>query len=106
MIHTLDPKLERIISDFPILRERTSRARPVKSLIRTAAGASMFAYAVLRHRVIDLGFAVNRTLIYGTLSAILLADAGSERSISGWLLLFQLPDESQKVSSSRTATLM
>src|SRR5579872_3368281 len=27
MIHTLDPKLERIVGDFPILRERTSRGK-------------------------------------------------------------------------------
>lgn len=36
------------------------------------AGVITFAYAVLRHRVIDLGFAMNRTLVYGILSAILL----------------------------------
>lgn len=39
-------------------------------------GSSVFAYAVLRHRVIDVGFAVNRTLVYGVLSAILLTGFG------------------------------
>jgi len=36
------------------------------------AGAVLFGYAILRHRVIDLGFAVNRTLVYGVLSTVLL----------------------------------
>ncbi len=31
------------------------------------------AYAVLRHRVIDLGFAVNRTLVYGVIVAVVIA---------------------------------
>jgi len=39
-------------------------------------GAGVFAYAVLRHRVLDLGFAVNRTLVYAAVSAILLAAFG------------------------------
>ncbi|RDI97312.1 hypothetical protein DVT68_16225 [Dyella solisilvae] len=39
-------------------------------------GASVFAYAVLRHRVVDIGFAVNRTLVYGAVSAALLATFG------------------------------
>src|SRR5262249_54155011 len=33
-------------------------------------------YAILRHRVLDLGFALNRTLTYGVVSAILLASFG------------------------------
>jgi hypothetical protein len=40
------------------------------------AGAVLFAYAVLRHRVIDVGFTLNRTLVYGAVSAILLAAFG------------------------------
>ena len=39
-------------------------------------GGGIFAYAVLRHRVLDLGFAVNRTLVYAAVSAILLAAFG------------------------------
>jgi hypothetical protein len=39
-------------------------------------GAGVFAYAVLRHRVLDLGFAVNRTLVYAAVSAILLSAFG------------------------------
>jgi hypothetical protein len=37
---------------------------------------ALFAYAILRHRVIDLGFAVNRTLVYSIVSAILLLAFG------------------------------
>jgi hypothetical protein len=36
----------------------------------------LFAYAILRHRVLDLGFAVNRTLVYTLVSAILLTAFG------------------------------
>ena len=35
-------------------------------------GLLLFAYAVLRHRVIDIGFAVNKTLVYGVVSFIVL----------------------------------
>ncbi|GAA0647453.1 PDZ domain-containing protein [Brevundimonas lenta] len=35
-------------------------------------GTALFGYAILRHRVVDLGFAVNRTLVYGVLSSTLL----------------------------------
>jgi hypothetical protein len=37
---------------------------------------SLLAYAVLRHRVFDLGFAVNRTLIFSIVSAVLLLAFG------------------------------
>ena len=37
------------------------------------SAAFLFAYAILRHRAIDLGFAINRTLVYSTLSAVMLA---------------------------------
>jgi hypothetical protein len=41
-----------------------------------ALGTLLFVYAVLRHRVIDVGFTLNRTLVYGGVSAILLAASG------------------------------
>ena len=37
---------------------------------------ALFAYAILRHRVLDLGFALNRTLIYSGVSAIMLGAFG------------------------------
>ena len=36
----------------------------------------LFAYAILRHRVLDLGFAINRTLVYGVVSVVLLVGFG------------------------------
>lgn len=39
-------------------------------------GPLIFAYAVLRHKVLDLGFVINRTLVYGAVSAILLVAFG------------------------------
>lgn len=41
-------------------------------VVISATGVGVFLYAMLRHRVVDLGFAVNRTLIYGVLSTTLL----------------------------------
>lgn len=41
-------------------------------VVSPIAGVLVFAYALLRHRVIDLGFVVNRTLIYGVLSSGIL----------------------------------
>jgi hypothetical protein len=41
-----------------------------------AVGTLLFVYAVLRHKVIDVGFTLNRTLVYGGVSAILLAASG------------------------------
>lgn len=41
-------------------------------MVCAVAGAFLFVYAILRHRVIDLGFAVNQTLIYGVVSFVVL----------------------------------
>jgi hypothetical protein len=48
----------------------------VAEVVGATAGAAVFAYAVLRHHILDLGFAVNRTLVFGVVSAILLAAFG------------------------------
>lgn len=39
-------------------------------------GAVLFAYASLRHRVVDLGFAINRTLVFSASSFLLLLTFG------------------------------
>jgi hypothetical protein len=46
------------------------------ALLTGVIGSGLFTYSILRHRVLDLGFAVNRTLVYGMVSAILLAAFG------------------------------
>lgn len=48
----------------------------VASSVLPIAGVLVFAYALLRHRVVDLGFVVNRTLIYGVLSSGILLTFG------------------------------
>ncbi len=48
----------------------------VNSILTGIVGSGLFAYSVLRHKVFDLGFAVNRTLVYGVVSALLLAAFG------------------------------
>lgn len=53
------------------------------------------AYAVLRHRVIDLGFAINRTIVYGSVSAILLASFG----LIEWGIEHLLPEQWVKASA-------
>lgn len=53
------------------------------------------AYAVLRHRVIDLGFVINRTIVYGSVSAILLASFG----LIEWGVEHLLPEEWVKASA-------
>lgn len=66
----------------------------IAGLVLTAAGVLAFAYAVLRHRVIDLGFAVNRTLVYGVLSTVLLVAFG----LAEWGVEKILPVETHEAS--------
>ncbi len=46
------------------------------AVLAGVVGPSLFAYAILRHKVFNLGFALNRTLVYAVVSAILLAAFG------------------------------
>lgn len=39
-------------------------------------GPVLFAYAIFRHRILDLGFAINRTVVYGAVTALLLTAFG------------------------------
>lgn len=55
----------------------------------------LLAYAILRHKVIDVGFALNRTVIYGTVSAILLITFG----LAEWAFHHLLPEEWSKASA-------
>ena len=47
------------------------------TLMQGVIAPGLLAYAVLRHKLFDLGFAVNRTLVFGTVSAILLVSFGT-----------------------------
>ena len=56
----------------------------VVQIVSLSMAAFLFAYAILRHRAIDLGFALNRTLVFSVLSALLvaafvLAEKGAEK---------------------------
>jgi hypothetical protein len=53
------------------------------------------AYAVLRHRLVDLGFALNRTVVYATFSAILLGTFG----LIEWGVEHLLPEQWIKASA-------
>jgi hypothetical protein len=43
------------------------------NVVLSFVGPLLFAYAVLRHKVVDLGFVLNRTLVYGAVSVIMLS---------------------------------
>lgn len=55
----------------------------------------VLVYAVLRHRVVDLGFVLNRTMVYGTVSALLLGSFG----LIEWAIEHLLPEEWVKASA-------
>ena len=58
----------------------------VVQLVSLSVAAFLFAYAILRHRAVDLGFAVNRTLVYSVLSALLVALFGVAEKLSERLM--------------------
>lgn len=43
------------------------------NVVLSFVGPLLFAYAVLRHKVVDLGFVLNRTLVYGGISVIMVS---------------------------------
>lgn len=58
---------------FDTSSEANPAALTAASSMCRISGALLFVYAILRHRVIDVGFTLNRTLVYGSVSGILLA---------------------------------
>jgi hypothetical protein len=48
----------------------------VGNAVLAGVASGLYAYAILRQKVFDLGLAVNRTLVYGVVSAVLLAGFG------------------------------
>ena len=67
----------------------------INTLIEVVACPLAMAYAVLHHRVVDLSFALNRTVVYGTFSAILLGSFG----LIEWGVEHLLPEEWVKASA-------
>ena len=49
----------------------------VNAAMQGVVAPGLLAYAVLRHKLFDLGFAVNRTLVFGAVSAVLLVSFGT-----------------------------
>jgi hypothetical protein len=70
------------------LQDQNFAAQAVFEGLATAAPL-LFAYAVLRHKVVDLGFAVNRALVYGVVSTVLLVAFGIIEWASEHFLPFQ-----------------
>lgn len=56
------------------------------SVTGTGLAAPLFAYAILKQKVLDLGFVINRTLIYGVISFAVLITFGLIEWASEWLL--------------------
>ena len=70
-----------LVQIFSLLILKQARLSPENPLydvnvVLSLLGPLIFAYTVLRHRVVDLGFILNRTLIYGAVSIILLVAFG------------------------------
>lgn len=49
----------------------------VQALVVGLIAPSLLGYAVLRHKLFDLGFAINRTLVFGAITTILLVSFGT-----------------------------
>ena len=61
-------------------------ANTASTLLASVAFPLVLTYAVLRYRVVDLGFVFNRTLVFGSVSALLLGCFGLiEWGIEHWL---------------------
>jgi len=61
----------------------------------TAAGMLLLGYAILRHRVMDVGFVVNRALVYGVLTAGLLISFGVIEWLVDHFVRFEQRERSQ-----------
>lgn len=60
--------------------------------VTQVAAPVLFVYAMLRHKLFDFNFAVNRTLVYATVSFILLAGFG----LAEWAVEHLIPEEWHK----------
>src|SRR5262249_53738817 len=76
LLQALPPLIKAIHAIFP--PESAAQALLIlpRLVFSSLLAPLVLAYAILRHRVLDLGFAINRTLVYGAVSAMLLAVFG------------------------------
>lgn len=70
----------------------------VEGLLKLIA-PGLLAYVVLKQRLLDLGFVINRTLVYGAVSFILLAGFG----LAEWAVDHLIPEEWHKESALYSA---
>lgn len=66
----------------------------VVTVFLTMIVPALLAYAALRHKILDIGFAINRTVVYGTVSFVMLAGFG----LMEWGAERLLPEEWHKGS--------
>ncbi len=66
-----------------------------QSVLAGIVAPPLFAYAIFRHKVLDLGFAVNRTLVYTVVSFVILLLFG----LAEWGIEKLLPEESLKANA-------
>ena len=64
-------------SGYFFARENAAWLNYGNALMMGLVAPGLLAYAVLRHKLFDLGFAVNRTLVFATVSAVLLVSFGT-----------------------------
>jgi hypothetical protein len=77
------------IALYFLFRDSNYAANPFVVVAQVFSGIIapiLFAYAILHDRVFDLGFALNRTLVYGVVSTILLVAFGLIEWAAGRLL--------------------
>jgi uncharacterized membrane protein len=71
------------------------------NVVLSFLGPLLFSYAVLRHRVVDLGFVINRTIVYGGVSVVLLSAFG----LAEWVVEHVLKPEGRGASAVLDAAI-
>ena len=96
--------LSQIIAVFVLIGQLYNTTHPLLLFAELLSGVIApvtLSYAILRHRVLDLGFAVNRSLIFAAVSAILLIAFG----VAEWALGHLLKIEGRERSALLEALL-
>jgi hypothetical protein len=80
-----------ILGESPTVANRTAVGSIAifNAVLTGLLGPSLLAYAVLRHKLFDIGFAINRTLVFATISSVLLASFG----LLEWAAEHLVPEE-------------